>query len=77
MSRTITKANHHSTTIEPYQELANAIIIQAANDYRKALKYDDRGMKRDCLRFFRSEWFQILTKIDGEALIEKLKSEVQ
>jgi len=77
MSRTITKANHLSITIEPYQELANAIIIQAAKDYRKALKYDDIKMKRDCVRFFRSKWFKTLTELDGEILIEKLKSEVE
>lgn len=61
--------------------LANEIVIQATKDYRKAL----RGLKKhklsserrinDCENFFRSEWFQILTKIDGELLIRKLKEE--
>ena len=60
-----------------YQELANAIILLAVKDYRKALKFDERGVKRECVRFFRSEWFKSLTKLDGELLITKLKSEVK
>ena len=62
---------------ESYQLLVNAIIIQAVKDYRKALKYDHRGIKRGCCRFFRSDWFKTLTAIDGELLISRLKSEVQ
>jgi hypothetical protein len=30
---------------------------------------------RECERFFRSEWFAALSEINGEALIERLKSE--
>ena len=62
---------------ESYQLLVNAIIIQAVKDYRKALKYDHRGIKRECCRFFRSDWFKTLTAIDGEMLISRIKSEVQ
>ena len=60
-----------------YKELANAIILQAAKDYRKALKYDARGRKREIERFFRSEYFSTLTSIAGEMLIQKLKAEVK
>ena len=60
-----------------YKLLANAIVIQAVKDYKKALKHDDRGLKRECCRFFRSQWFTELTNIDGEQIISKLKSEVQ
>lgn len=60
-----------------YKELANAIILQAAKDYRKALKYDARGRKREIERFFRSEYFSTLTNISGEMLIQKLKAEVK
>lgn len=60
-----------------YKALANAVIIQAVKDYRKALKYDHRGIKRECCRFFRSDWFKTLTAVDGEMLISKIKSEVQ
>ena len=60
-----------------YKELANAIILQASKDYRKALKYDERGRKREIEKFFRSEWFAILTNISGEMLIQKLRAEVK
>ena len=65
----------------PYEELANAIIIQAVKDYRTALrkkcsshKSDDYKIK-ECEKFFRSEWYRILTKVDGEMLIRKLQEE--
>lgn len=63
--------------MDGYKELANAIILQAAKDYRKALKYDERGRKREIEKFFRSEWFAILTSISGEMLIHKLRAEVK
>ena len=68
--------NNRKAKYEPYQELANAIILQAVSDYRKALKCDARGVKRECVRFFRSEWFNSLTNLNGEMLIQKLKAEV-
>ena len=60
-----------------YKELANAIILQAAKDYRKALKHDERGRKREIERFFRSEYFTVLTNVSGEMLIRKLRAEVK
>lgn len=60
-----------------YKELANAIILQAAKDYRKALKHDERGRKREIERFFRSEYFTVLTNVSGEMLIQKLRAEVK
>ena len=63
--------------MDGYKELANAIILQAVKDYRKALKYDERGRKREIERFFRSEYFTVLTNISGEMLIRKLRAEVK
>ena len=67
-----------------YTNLANAIILAAAKDHRRALrrlkKYpwdkDAESVRKDCERFFRSGWFQTLTSLDGEVLIEKLHREV-
>ena len=67
-----------------YKELANAIILQAVKDYREALRLlsmnpNDKSAKRDQRnfeRFFRSEWFSILTDLNGELLMKKLKEEV-
>lgn len=63
--------------MDGYYLLAEAIILKAVKDYRKALKYDARGVKRECERFFRSNWFKTLTTIDGENLIRKLRAEVK
>jgi hypothetical protein len=69
---------------DPYEELAKAIIVQAATDYREALKIlkedptrlKGQRLKSDCERFFRSQWFKALTEVDGEFLIKKLQEEV-
>ena len=63
--------------MDGYKELANAIILQAVKDYRKALKYDERGRKCEIERFFRSEYFTVLTNISGEMMIQKLRAEVK
>ena len=68
---------------DTYENLANAIIIQAAKDYRaasKALKKPSGGMAalktvRECERFFRSDWFRSLTSVDGRAVLEQLRKE--
>ena len=69
---------------DPYEELANAIILQAVKDYRDANKKLKKGrknteaerMKNECLRFFRCGWFSQLTDVDPEFLIRKLDEEV-
>lgn len=63
--------------MDGYKELAEAIILQAVKDYRKALKHDERGRKREIERFFKSEYFTVLTNISGEMLIRKLRAEVK
>ena len=69
----------------PYERLANAVVIQAAKDYRECLDNikvnpKDREAIQEALeieRFFRSKWYQALTSIDGEYLIKMLRKEVQ
>ena len=69
--------------IDPYVKLANAIIIQAAKDYRntrKKLKKNRKNeeaklMVEDLERFFRSDYFAALTDLDGQALLTKLEEE--
>ena len=64
--------------------LANAIIEQAAKDYRwartvlrkAAENVAAAAMRSETERFFRSAWFGQLTRIDGEWLLEKLEGEV-
>ena len=67
----------------PYEALANAIVLQAVNDYRAALKKvkknpNNRTTLDEALqieRFFRSQWYQVLTSVDGEYLINRLRRE--
>jgi hypothetical protein len=67
-----------------FENLANAIILRAVEDYREALgilRYSpndkDAGISKDEIeRFFRSGWFGLLTKLDPEMLIGKLRKEV-
>lgn len=66
------------------ERLANAIILQAASDYRRDLKKlkknpQNRDVMNEALRiekFFRSSWYQVLTTVDGEFLIQKLRKEI-
>ena len=70
--------------MKPYHRLANAIVEQAAKDYRSALKAlardSDNAYIQDEVksleRFFRSRWYGILTNVDGEYLMERLRAEV-
>ena len=64
-----------------YSNLSNAIILQAMNDYKRAL-----SMCRSCdeltpqaiklEKFFRSQWYYELTDVDGELIINKIRKEV-
>lgn len=69
---------------DPYKNLANAIILFAVRDYKKYLKIikkyprdiSTRNRARAIERFFRSDYFNVLTDIDPEFLITKIKKEI-
>ena len=69
----------------PYDNLANSIVLLAVKDYRDALKKLKKWprneaaqiMKAEVERFFRSAWYRELTSVDGEYLISKLQAEVE
>ena len=71
--------------MDPYQELANAIVMQAVKDYRTYLLHskkrpDNNGYQIEVAsleRFFRSGWFGELTTIPSEMLISRLKEEAK
>ena len=58
--------------MKPYENLANAIILQAVKDYRLT---DDEQELQEIERFFRSGWFGVLSKVDPELLIKELRKE--
>ena len=67
--------------IENYIELANAIIVLAAKDYKFTIRFLAKNPnhakalqeKKDIEEFFLSEYFYTLTSIDGKKLIKKLQ----
>ena len=68
---------------DAYENLANAIILLAVKDYRQALKLLSKNPHsrsamaavNEMERFFRSDWYETLTSVDGEMLIRKLREE--
>lgn len=71
--------------MEMTEDLAIGIVVMAAKDYRLALRQLKRNPKnraalemvRDCEQFFRSEYYETLTNVDGGYLIRKLREEVE
>ena len=59
-------------TVDPYQELANAIILQAVHEYRDTMNDKDLA---ELAEFFLSDWFAVLTNIDGGDLLTMLRRE--
>jgi hypothetical protein len=66
---------------DPYENLANAIVAQAARDYLTALRRlkknpENRTAMDEAMRlenFFHSGWYGVLTSIDPDYLIRKLR----
>lgn len=71
--------------MEPYENLANAIIMQAVKDWRNAARrvnkkltnYQARKIKREIEAFLLSDWFKVLTDIDGEMILNRLREEAK
>lgn len=69
---------------DPYQNLANAIVAQAAQDYLSALKKLKKNPKNRMAmdeamqleKFFHSGWYGVLTGMDPDYLIRKLREKV-
>lgn len=67
---------------EAFDHLAKGIVIQAIEDYRRALhnkhltQYKKTKNNRKALeRFFRSDWFELLCDWDGETLIKTIQEQ--
>lgn len=68
-----------------YDGLRFAIILSAARDYRRAVRFLKKHdgeestyvnqmvwLKYSCEKFFRSDWYKSICDIDGEKFIEEL-----
>lgn len=62
---------------DPWQNLANAIVAVAAEDYLIALETYDLDMLIEVGSFFHSDWYGILTKVNHNYLVRKLNEEYE
>ena len=60
-----------------YEMLAVAIVVQAYDDYKKALKRKDRREIKSIETFFYSDFYSLLTSIEPSYLINNAKREVR
>ena len=82
--RTPKPVTSDTTNRTAYEKLANAVVIRAVEDYRIVLKScmkqpEDKRMQKErqkLERFFCSDWYKILTSVDGEKLMEWIKEEI-
>ena len=71
-------------TVDGWELLSNAIIVQAVKDFRHAYrrlkhKPDDKYAQstvREVTRFFHSQYFEALTDLDGPALLNRIMREM-
>lgn len=65
------------------QRLANAVIILASKDYRAALKKIKKNPYSKAAKaelkeiedFFHSDWYSVLTSVDGDMILKGLREE--
>lgn len=76
----------------PWEQLADAIVLRACDDYRVAVldarrrPKDKRQQKRKEVaafemekleHFFRSDWFSLLSDLDGDYLIKEIRKQAK
>lgn len=85
------KTSSENKTFQPhenpecYENLANAIVLQAFKDYKRALwklshdPYDTDAArnKKKLERFFDSNWYRLLTDVDATILVGEAKRQVE
>lgn len=66
------------TKSENIHDLANAIVARACDDYRDALRGNGEypgATKRTIKTFFKSHWYELLTSVDSQMLLNQLDAE--
>ncbi len=72
----IKTANYYKKAETPYTNLSAAIIERALLDYKTACTSGNKNAIRELRRFFLSEWFRILSDMDGAILLERIERTV-
>ena len=68
-----------------YQDLANAVVTQAAKDYKYYRKRIEKNQDDDYAKhevreleaFFSSKWMKRLINIDGAEILARIKGELE
>ena len=68
------KYDREQYAADPWKNLALAIVQQALTDYLTALKAGNGGSITALERFFRSDWYDLLSDVDGELVIKRARS---
>ena len=68
--------------LDPYQELANAIIVSASKDYMRAYKKylrtgHDYGKVMKEERFFFTDWFNTLSDANPDYLVQAMRKKCE
>lgn len=69
---------------EAYENLAMAIVEQAARDYKRSLKklekephdIEAKKLVADVERFFTGQWIKELTDVDGIEIMNRIKEDL-
>ena len=59
-------------TNDGYMQLWLAVVNQAVSDYRKYPR-----MRSEVARFFKSDYFERMTDVNGQVVLERLKKEIK
>ena len=52
--------------------LRNAVVMQAVKDYK-----NDKNKREECERFFLSQYFMLLSDLDGKVIVNALKERIE
>ena len=71
--------------LDRYENLANAIVLQAAMDYKRAILHlkwnpEDMNWKREetaVLGFFVSDWYHVLTEVEPAVILEEMERQAR
>ena len=70
------KGNSMSEMDKTFEDLANAIVAQAAKDYGMVMDSttpQGQTKKKELLEFFYSEWFGTLSKVDPDYILARVE----
>ena len=67
------------------EDLANAVIVQAANDYLESKKqiyqygetFNSRSQLNDAVKFFKSDWYEMMTSVSSRKIMRTLDKQFE